>query len=75
MKTKNLLMIGAGAVVLYFVWQKFGNNSSGSSNGEEKANASGKKCRCLINGNEIWVDCKKKWCSGCCEAIETFFDH
>ena len=37
MNTKKLLMIGAGAVVLYFVWKKFGT----STETEETAGASG----------------------------------
>jgi len=71
MKGKNLLMIGVGAVVLYFVWQKFGKNSSGSSNGEKKANARGRGmgtiCNCKGEHGYYQTSCDSfLGCSSCC---------
>ena len=47
MNTKKLLMIGAGAVVLYFVWKKFGT----STETEEIVGADGR--RFIIQKQEV----------------------
>lgn len=44
MKLKNLMMIGVGAVVLYFVIRRI--NQKSENNSEEKVGAWGQQCQC-----------------------------
>jgi hypothetical protein len=63
------LMLLIGAVVLYFVWRKFGNASNGVVENEEKAGAMGQvhcQCQGVYNGTCInffpWSDCCERKC-------------
>ena len=63
MNTKKLLMIGAGAVVLYFVWKKFGT----STETEETAGANGRVCKCQ-NGS-VHFGLTAKECEDACTGV------
>ena len=62
MNTNQLILIGAGAVALYFVWKKYGAGS-----GEDKAGAIGNPCWC--QGQHIGYMSERKCKRMCKRAI------